>query len=90
LILTDMVMPRMNGRVLVDHLRKSRPDLKALYMSGYTEDSIFHRHAMEEGIDFLEKPLTPESLCRKVREVLDANPSTPLPDSSSVLEENRG
>ncbi len=69
LLITDVVMPRMSGRQLVDRLRDVDRDLRVLYMSGYTDDAIM-RTRIDAGVPFLHKPLTPLTLCRKVREVL--------------------
>jgi FixJ family two-component response regulator len=63
----------MSGRQLADRLRERRPELKVLFVSGYTDYAIIRHGMLEPGIAFLQKPFTPESLTRKVREVLDAN-----------------
>jgi CheY-like chemotaxis protein len=72
LLLTDVVMPGMNGRVLGERLAPSQPGMKVLYMSGYTDSFIAGHGVLEAGTHLLHKPFTQETLTRKVREILDA------------------
>ena len=75
LVVTDVVMPGMSGPTLAAHLRTVRPDMRVLYVSGYTDAAVFEHGMGEQPVTFLQKPFTPSQLTRKVREVLDA-PST--------------
>lgn len=71
LLVTDVVMPQMSGRQLADYLNATQPQLKVLYMSGFTDDALGHHGVLEPGTPFLPKPFTSEQLKKKVRAVLD-------------------
>jgi len=71
LLITDVVMPEMNGRLLAEQLRSIRPRLKCLYMSGYTADVIAHRGILDGGVNFIQKPFGSDEFAAKVRQVLD-------------------
>ena len=71
LLISDVIMPNMNGQELVELMTTHYPELKTLYMSGYTGDVIAHHGILEEGVNFLQKPFSLQSLANKVREVLD-------------------
>ncbi len=74
LMVTDVVMPQMSGRELAQQLARLRPDMKVLYMSGYTDDAIVRHGVLGAGMAFVSKPFTPDALATKVRELLDAAP----------------
>lgn len=80
LLLTDVVMPKLNGWEVAERVAHHWPRIKILYMSGYTTDAIVHHGVLHEGRFFLQKPFTPTALVIKVREVLDA-PSEPRAQS---------
>jgi len=71
LLLSDVVLAQMSGRELVDRLIPLRPEMRVLYMSGYSDEAIVHHGVLKPGTAFLQKPFTTESLMRKLREVLD-------------------
>lgn len=71
LLLTDVIMPEMNGRELHNKMVEIRPDIKVLFMSGYTDNVIVHHGVLDEGVNFLEKPFTIRHFSQKIRRVLD-------------------
>jgi DNA-binding response OmpR family regulator len=71
LLMTDVVMPGMNGQILAERIRLDRPEMKCLFMSGYTSDVIVHHGVLDEGVQFIPKPFSIKVLAVKVREVLD-------------------
>ncbi len=75
LVLTDIVMPLMSGKVMAEWLKSANPNLKILFTSGYTDDAITRQGLLSEGVDFLPKPYTLVILACKVREMLDAPPA---------------
>jgi two-component system, cell cycle sensor histidine kinase and response regulator CckA len=72
LVLSDVMMPGMSGADFVSRLKQDRPDIKALYISGYTDSAIIHNGALDSNIAFLQKPFSIEGLARKIREVLES------------------
>ncbi len=74
-LMTDVVMPEMNGRDLAKNLLSLYPNLKRLFMSGYTADVIAHHGVLDKGVNFLQKPFSMEALATKIREVLNQDPS---------------
>src|SRR5229473_7257500 len=82
LLLTDVIMPGMNGRELAQRISEIRPNVKVLYMSGYTENVIGRNGTLDAGVRLLQKPFTLRDLKSKVREVLDSTPFPPEVDMS--------
>jgi DNA-binding NtrC family response regulator len=70
LLLTDVIMPKMNGQELADAVKMSRPELQVIFMSGYTDDVIAHHGVLDEGVNFIQKPITLSRLSKRLREVL--------------------
>jgi signal transduction histidine kinase len=76
LLLTDVILPGMNGKQVSERLKGLRPDMKVLFMSGYAADVIAHRGALDRGVALLRKPFSPEQLAAKVRDVLAHSPES--------------
>jgi DNA-binding NarL/FixJ family response regulator len=74
LVVTDILIPGMNGRELAQYLSSERPELKVLFVSGYPDDALTHRGILDARHAFLPKPFTPDVLDRKIREVLHQLP----------------
>jgi YesN/AraC family two-component response regulator len=70
LLMTDVVMPGMNGRELANRLTRIHPETRVLFTSGYTDNAIVHHGVLNEGVSFIGKPYAPSALAKKVREVL--------------------
>ena len=71
LLLTDLIMPEMNGRDLSKEITSFRPDIKCLFMSGYTNNVIVHQGILDAEVHFIQKPFSMQNLAVKVREILD-------------------
>jgi CheY-like chemotaxis protein len=71
-LLSDIVLPKMSGREVAGRLKSRRPDIRVLYMSGYSANAIVHHGVLEPGIAFLQKPFFPAALLAKIREILSA------------------
>lgn len=71
LVILDVIMPKKSGKEIYDEIKKTRPDIKAIFTSGYDSNIIFKRGIIEEGLNFISKPILPDNLLRKVRETLE-------------------
>ena len=71
LVFSDVVLPDMSGKAMVEELQRCHPESKVLYMSGYADDAIVHHGVLDAGMSFLHKPFTADALATKVRDVLD-------------------
>jgi two-component system, cell cycle sensor histidine kinase and response regulator CckA len=71
ILVTDVIMPHMNGKELYDRFRSEKPGLRALFISGYAEDAIAHHGVLEKNTNFIAKPFTVEAFSKKVRTILD-------------------
>jgi response regulator RpfG family c-di-GMP phosphodiesterase len=85
LVITDVIMPLMNGKVMAEWLKATYPNLKVLFTSGYTDDAIVQHGVLEAGVSFLSKPYSPVTLARKVRAMLDNETDTALLRKQSEL-----
>jgi CheY-like chemotaxis protein len=72
LLITDVVLPGINGKVLAEEIKKARPDIKVLYTSGYTENFIVQQDLAQDGVSFINKPYSAHSFLKKIRDILDA------------------
>jgi len=70
-VLTDVIMPKMGGKVMAERLKTTNPEVKILFASGYTDEAISHHGVLQPGVAFLPKPYTPSALARKIRAMLD-------------------
>jgi PAS domain S-box-containing protein len=85
LVLSDVVMPQMGGRVLAERLALDRPGIKVLYMSGYADEAIVHHGTLDPGTNFIAKPFSAAALNRKVRQVLDSETADPAREDEQAL-----
>ena len=74
LLLTDVVMPKIHGSEVAGILQQERPAMKVLFMSGYTEDTIIRHGVLKDGINFLQKPVAPETMATAIHDILSGKP----------------
>jgi CheY-like chemotaxis protein len=74
LLLTDVVMPGLNGRELARRAQALRPNLPVLFMTGYSRNAVVHHGRLDEGVEFIQKPVSQSQLAARIREILDRNP----------------
>ncbi len=84
LLLTDVVMPGLNGREVADQIVSIRPGIRVLYMSGYSDNAIVQHGVLSSGLAFIEKPFSPENLAEKVRQVIHSSPPPKNPPSQAL------
>jgi len=70
-IVTDLIMPELNGKEFIKKVKEIYPDIKVIYVSGYTDNHIVHNGLLDENVNFLQKPYSAKSLAAKIRQVLD-------------------
>ena len=91
LLLTDVVMPGLNGRQLAEKAQERRPSLKVLFTTGYTRNAIVHQGRLDAGVEMIQKPITQEGLASRIRDLfLDAPPSSPLSSPDGLRPRRRG
>lgn len=71
LLITDVILPGLNGKALAERVTEAQPNVRVLFMSGYSENAIVHHGVLEEGVELLQKPFSPPDLARRVREILE-------------------
>jgi two-component system, cell cycle sensor histidine kinase and response regulator CckA len=89
LVVTDVIMPLMGGKVMAEWLQTTYPDMKILFTSGYTDDAIAQHGVLEVGVQFLSKPYSPVTLARKVRAMLDNETDSAFLRKQSVMSNHR-
>jgi len=83
LLLTDVVLPGMNGRQMAEQAKNRRPDLKMLFTTGYSRNAIVHQGRLDPGVAMIQKPITQDGLAARIRDLLDARVHDPMTATSS-------